>query len=79
MNRTIFCTFLKREAEGLDFQCYPGKLGKRIFNEISKEAWKEWMNRQTIFINEKKLNTMNIEDRQFLEREMIKFFFQDSI
>ncbi|WP_348666104.1 oxidative damage protection protein [Arsenophonus symbiont of Ornithomya chloropus] len=79
MSRMIFCTFLKCEAEGLDFQCYPGEIGKRIFNEISKEAWKQWMNKQTIFINEKKLNSMNIEDRKFLEREMIKFFFEDNI
>lgn len=36
MSRTIFCTFLQREAEGQDFQLYPGELGKRIYNEISK-------------------------------------------
>lgn len=52
MSRTIFCTFLKRDAEGQDFQLYPGEIGKRIFNEISKEAWSQWMAKQTMLINE---------------------------
>ncbi|MDC9588549.1 MULTISPECIES: oxidative damage protection protein [Xenorhabdus] len=76
MSRTIFCTFLQREAEGQDFQLYPGELGKRIFNEISKEAWQQWMGKQTMLINEKKLNTMNPEDRKLLEQEMVKFLFE---
>ncbi|WP_426577941.1 oxidative damage protection protein [Xenorhabdus stockiae] len=76
MSRTIFCTFLQQEAEGQDFQFYPGELGKRIFNEISKEAWQKWMSKQTMLINEKKLNTMNSEDRKLLEQEMVKFLFE---
>ncbi|MBC8946867.1 MULTISPECIES: oxidative damage protection protein [Xenorhabdus] len=76
MSRTIFCTFLQREAEGQDFQFYPGELGKRIFNEISKEAWQQWMSKQTMLINEKKLNTMKPEDRKLLEQEMVKFLFE---
>ncbi|MBS9430508.1 oxidative damage protection protein [Photorhabdus luminescens] len=76
MSRTVFCTFLQHEAEGLDFQLYPGELGKRIFNEISKEAWGQWMSKQTMLINEKKLNTMNPEDRKLLEQEMAKFLFE---
>ncbi|TDB48354.1 oxidative damage protection protein [Photorhabdus luminescens] len=76
MSRTVFCTFLQREAEGLDFQLYPGELGKRIFNEISKEAWRQWMSKQTMLINEKKLSTMNPEDRKLLEQEMTKFLFE---
>lgn len=55
MSRTIFCTFLNKEADGLDFQLYPGEIGKRIFNEISKEAWAQWMAKQTMLINEKNL------------------------
>ena len=66
MSRTIFCTFLKRDAEGQDFQLYPGEIGKRIFNEISKEAWSQWMAKQTMLINEKKLSMMNPEDRKLL-------------
>ena len=75
MSRIIFCHYLKKEAEGLDFQLYPGEIGKRIFNEISKEAWALWMSKQTMLINEKKLNTMNPEDRQYLQQEMSNFLF----
>ncbi|MEX6386980.1 oxidative damage protection protein [Proteus mirabilis] len=76
MSRTIFCTFLNKEADGLDFQLYPGELGKRIFNEISKEAWGQWMAKQTMLINEKKLNTMNPDDCKLLEQEMVRFLFE---
>ena len=59
MARTVFCEYLKKEAEGLDFQLYPGELGKRIFDSISKQAWGEWIKKQTMLVNEKKLNIMN--------------------
>ncbi|MCW6543428.1 oxidative damage protection protein [Yersinia ruckeri] len=76
MSRTIFCTFLQKDAEGQDFQLYPGEVGKRIYNEISKEAWSQWMSKQTMLINEKKINMMNVDDRKLLEQEMIKFLFE---
>ncbi|WP_392566677.1 oxidative damage protection protein [Utexia brackfieldae] len=76
MNRVIFCHFLNKEAEGLDFQLYPGELGKRIYNEISKQAWAEWLSKQTMLINEHKLNMMNPAHRKQLEAEMIKFLFE---
>lgn len=76
MSRTIYCTFLKREAEGQDFQFYPGELGKRIFNNISKEAWAQWQTKQTMLINEKKLSMMNVADRKVLEQEMVNFLFE---
>lgn len=76
MSRTIYCTFLKREAEGQDFQFYPGELGKRIFDNISKEAWAQWQTKQTMLINEKKLSMMNVADRKVLEQEMINFLFE---
>ena len=76
MSRTIFCTFLQKEAEGQDFQLYPGELGKRIFNEISKEAWGPCIHKQTMLINEKKLNMMNPDHRKLLEEEMINFLFE---
>ncbi|MGV3344792.1 oxidative damage protection protein [Enterobacteriaceae bacterium LUAb1] len=76
MSRTIFCTYLQSNAEGLDFQLYPGELGKRIYNEISKPAWAEWMKKQTMLINEKKFNMMNPEHRKSIEQEMINFLFE---
>ena len=77
MARTIFCTFLQRDAEGQDFQLYPGDLGKRIYNEISKEAWGQWQKKQTMLINEKKLNMMNADHRALLQAEMVKYLFED--
>ncbi|GGB04761.1 oxidative damage protection protein [Agarivorans gilvus] len=77
MARTVFCQRLKKEAEGLDFQLIPGEVGKRVFDNISKEAWAEWQKKQTMFINEKKLNLMNQEDRELLQAEMVKYLFED--
>lgn len=76
MSRTVYCHYLKKEAKGLDFQLYPGELGKRIFNEISAEAWNEWIKKQTMIINENKFNMMNPEHRKQIENEMVKFLFE---
>lgn len=76
MARTVFCAYLKQEAEGLDFQLYPGEVGKRIFDNISKLAWAEWIKKQTMLVNEKKLNMMNAEHRKLLEAEMVSFLFE---
>lgn len=76
MASTVNCEYLKKEADGLDFQLYPGELGKRIFDNISKEAWGLWQKKQTMLINEKKLNMMNVEDRKFLESQMVSFLFE---
>lgn len=76
MARTVFCEYLKQEAEGLDFQLYPGEVGKRIFAGISKQAWSEWIKKQTMLVNEKKLNMMNAEHRKLLESEMVSFLFE---
>ncbi len=76
MARTVFCRKLQKDADGLDFQLYPGELGKRIFDSISKEAWAEWQKKQTMLINEKKLNMMEPTDRKFLEEQMEAFLFE---
>lgn len=76
MNRIIFCTFLKKKSEGQDFQSYPGELGKKIYNQISKKAWKQWLLKQTILINEQKLNMFNIADREKIEKYMKLFLFK---
>jgi len=75
MTRMVFCQALKQELEGLDFQTWPGELGKRIFENISKQAWQQWINHQTILINEHRLSPLNPEHRRFLENEMEKFLF----
>lgn len=76
MTRTVYCQRLKKESEGLDFQMYPGELGARIYANISKEAWAQWQAKQTMLINEKRLNLMDAEARKFLEKEMIAFLFE---
>lgn len=76
MSRIIYCVFLKHEAEGQDVQFYPGELGKRIYENISKEAWAQWQSKQTMLINERKLSMMNIDDRKILEQEMVHFLFE---
>ena len=76
MSRMVFCQYLQQEAPGLDFQLYPGELGNKIFASISKESWSKWQAKQIMLINEKKLNMMNPEHRQFLEQQMEAFLFQ---
>lgn len=76
MSRTVFCQYYQKEAEGLDFQLYPGELGEKIFNNISKQAWSEWQAKQTMLINEKRLNMMDPEARSYLEKEMQAFLFE---
>ena len=75
MARTVNCVILGREAEGLDWAPYPGELGQRIFDNVSKEAWQRWLAHQTMLINEYRLTPIEPEARSFLEKEMEKYFF----
>lgn len=75
MARMVNCVKLAREAEGLDRLTYPGDLGKRIYENVSKEAWQSWMGHQTMLINEYRLTPVEPKARKFLEEEMEKFFF----
>jgi len=75
MARMVHCVKLGKEAEGLDRQTYPGELGKRIFENVSKEAWQQWMQQQTMLINEYRLSPIEPKAREFLEQQMEKFFF----
>jgi len=75
MVRMVNCVKLSREAEGLDVPPYPGELGKKIFESVSKEAWQMWIKQQTMLINENRLSVVDPKARKFLEEEMGKFFF----
>ena len=77
MARTVQCVYLKREGPGLDFSPYPGELGKRIFDNVSKEAWQAWLRHQTMLVNENRLNLADARARQYLARQMEQFFFGD--
>ena len=75
MTRMVHCVKLGGEAEGLERTPYPGELGKRIFENVSKQAWADWLRHQTMLINENRLNPMDPKSRKFLEEQMDQYFF----
>ena len=75
MTRKVHCLKLGKEAEGLDYVPYPGELGQRIYDNISAQVWQEWVNHQTMLINEYRLTPVEPKARKFLEDEMEKFLF----
>lgn len=75
MGSQVNCIKLGKPAEGLDRAPWPGELGQRILANVSKEAWKDWMNHQTMLINEKKLSVINPEHKAYLAEQMENYFF----
>ena len=75
MPRMVNCVKLGHEAEGLDFPPYPGELGKRIFDSVSKQAWKQWLEQQKMLVNENRLNLADKKAREYLAQQMEKHFF----
>jgi len=71
----VKCIKLGVEAEGLDFPPYPGELGKRIYENVSREAWQQWIRHQTMLINENRLNLADARARKYLAEQMEKHFF----
>ena len=77
MTRRVFCLKQQIETDGLDFIPWPGAVGKRVFDEIGKPAWGQWLAHQTMLINEHRLSPLDPKHRQYLEGEMQKFLFGD--
>lgn len=77
MVKTVYCQKLKQELEALEKAPYPGALGQKVLDSISKSAWKMWMSHQTMLINEYRLNLLDPKSREYLETEMKKFLFED--
>lgn len=75
MQRTVNCPILKKPAEGLDRIPYPGSLGQRIYDNISREAWTQWLERLTTIINENGLSTTDPEALTIIEQHMVGFLF----
>jgi Fe-S cluster biosynthesis and repair protein YggX len=75
MPRTVHCVILGTDAEGLDYAPYPGELGQRIYENVSKEGWQRWLKHQTMLLNEYRLTPIEPKARKFLVGEMEKFFF----
>lgn len=77
MTRTVQCVVLKKEAEGLDAPPYPGEIGIRIYEHVSKEGWQQWLTRLSAIINENGLNTADVKSIELIEKHMLGFFFQE--
>ena len=75
MTRTVNCVKLKQESEGLERKPYPGELGQKIYDNVSKQAWQEWLKFQNMLINENRISPLDPKSRKFLEDEMEKYFF----
>lgn len=75
MTRMVRCVKLNKEAQGLDLPPYPGELGKRIWENVSKEAWQGWLNHQTMLVNENRLNLADVRARKYLAAQMEGYFF----
>ncbi|WP_028536997.1 oxidative damage protection protein [Paludibacterium yongneupense] len=75
MARNVNCVKLGREAEGLDFPPLPGELGKRVFENVSKEAWQGWLRYQTMLINENRLSLADARARQYLTQQLEAYFW----
>jgi Fe-S cluster biosynthesis and repair protein YggX len=77
MTNKVKCVVLKIEAEALDAPPYPGELGQRVFENVSKEGWKQWLERLTVIINENGLNTADPKNVELIEKHMAGFFFNE--
>lgn len=75
MARMVHCVYLKKDAEGLAYPPYPGELGKRIYDHISKEAFEMWKRHQTMLVNENRLSLADAGARQYLAQQMEQFLF----
>jgi Fe-S cluster biosynthesis and repair protein YggX len=77
MSRIVNCVVLKREAEGLDAMPHPGSLGERIYENVSREGWQQWLERLTMIINENGLNTSDTGSIEVIEKHMLGFLFSE--
>ena len=75
MTRQVFCIKLKQEADGMAAPPFPGELGERLFNHVSKQAWSMWLSHQTMLINEYRLSLIDAKAREFLRNELQNYFF----
>ncbi|HRF87738.1 MAG: oxidative damage protection protein [Cellvibrionales bacterium] len=78
MSRTVFCRKYQQEMEGLDKPPFPGAKGQELFASVSKQAWQEWIAHQTMLINEKKLNMMDMTARTYLSEQRDLFLSGDA-
>lgn len=75
MAHTVYCQVLKQEAEGLDRPPHPGALGQRIYENVSKEGWQQWLERLTMIMNENRISTADRQSIELIEQHMVGFLF----
>jgi Fe-S cluster biosynthesis and repair protein YggX len=73
--RKVFCVKLQREADGLDRQPFKNDLGKRLYDNVSKEAWRQWLEHSKMLINEYRVDLLSTEGAALMFRECEKYFF----
>lgn len=78
MTRWIHCAKLDQQAEGLEAPPFPGDQGQEIYEKISRQAWQEWLKKQTMLINEYRLASFDPKARAFLAEERHKFLFENN-
>jgi len=74
----VYCVKLNKELEGLERAPYPGELGNKILDSVSKDAWQMWLDHQTMLINENNLNLFEESSQSYLKEQMEKYFFSDN-
>jgi Fe-S cluster biosynthesis and repair protein YggX len=79
MTRSVFCRKYQQDMEGLEFLPFPGPKGQEVFDNVSKQAWQEWLKHQTLLINEKRLNAFEPSARAFLEEQRENFLNNRSV
>ena len=75
--RIVKCTVLNQESEGLEKPPYPGELGDRIYQNVSKEGWNQWLQRLVLIINENRLSTADPDNVSLIEQHMLGFLFKE--
>jgi Fe-S cluster biosynthesis and repair protein YggX len=71
----VQCVKLGREAEGLEKQPIKGDLGKRVFENVSREAWRMWLEHSKMLINEYRIDLMSEAGQRMWMTELEKYFF----
>ena len=77
MTRTVKCSLLGVEAEGLEKPPYPGELGQRIYENVSAMAWQQWLERLVMIINEYQLNSADPGNQELIEKHLVGFLFKE--
>ncbi len=73
--RRVMCVKLQREGDGLDRQPFKNELGKRLYDNVSKEAWRMWIEHSKMLVNEYRLDLLSKEGMEFMFKECEKYFF----